>query len=127
MLSYSHITLKKRGGRKKGQKVNKVKAEPYVKTEVMDSHRTHEVYGLRQVVKRKRFTDEISEPSDLDLGSHHLWKYDNEMCLNSIEMTTFSIGISSADLVVTKHRGLKLDGAIGQGEICNSLKSEKKI
>ena len=23
-----------------------------------------------------------------------------------------------------KHRGLKLDGAIGQGEICNSLKSE---
>ena len=23
------------------------------------------------------------------------------------------------------HRGLKLDGAIGQGEICNSLKSEK--
>ena len=24
-----------------------------------------------------------------------------------------------------KHRGLKLDGAIGQGEICNSLKSEK--
>jgi hypothetical protein len=71
MLSYSVITLKKRGGRKKGQKVNKVKAEPYVKTEVMDSHRTHEVYGLRQVVKRKRFTDEISEPSDLDLGSHH--------------------------------------------------------
>ena len=25
----------------------------------------------------------------------------------------------------TSHRGLKLDGAIGQGEICNSLKSEK--
>ena len=24
-----------------------------------------------------------------------------------------------------RHRGLKLDGAIGQGEICNSLKSEK--
>ena len=24
-----------------------------------------------------------------------------------------------------EHRGLKLDGAIGQGEICNSLKSEK--
>ena len=24
-----------------------------------------------------------------------------------------------------KHRGLKLDGAIGQGKICNSLKSEK--
>ena len=23
-----------------------------------------------------------------------------------------------------EHRGLKLDGAIGQGEICNSLKSE---
>ena len=23
-----------------------------------------------------------------------------------------------------KHRGLKLDGAIGQGEICNSLKRE---
>ena len=23
------------------------------------------------------------------------------------------------------HRGLKLDGAIGQGKICNSLKSEK--
>ena len=23
------------------------------------------------------------------------------------------------------HKGLKLDGAIGQGEICNSLKSEK--
>ena len=23
------------------------------------------------------------------------------------------------------HRGLKLDGTIGQGEICNSLKSEK--
>jgi hypothetical protein len=22
------------------------------------------------------------------------------------------------------HRGLKLDGAIGQGEICNSIKSE---
>ena len=25
---------------------------------------------------------------------------------------------------LTNHRGLKLDGAIGQGEICNSLKSE---
>ena len=25
---------------------------------------------------------------------------------------------------ITRHRGLKLDGAIGQGEICNSLKSE---
>ena len=25
----------------------------------------------------------------------------------------------------TVHRGLKLDGAIGQGKICNSLKSEK--
>jgi len=25
---------------------------------------------------------------------------------------------------VIRHRGLKLDGAIGQGEICNSLKSE---
>ena len=24
----------------------------------------------------------------------------------------------------SSHRGLKLDGAIGQGEICNSLKSE---
>jgi hypothetical protein len=24
----------------------------------------------------------------------------------------------------SNHRGLKLDGAIGQGEICNSLKSE---
>ena len=24
----------------------------------------------------------------------------------------------------TMHRGLKLDGAIGQGEICNSLKIE---
>ena len=24
-----------------------------------------------------------------------------------------------------RHRGLKLDGAIGQGEICNSLKSEQ--
>ena len=28
-------------------------------------------------------------------------------------------------LVKPIHRGLKLDGAIGQGEICNSLKSEK--
>ena len=28
-------------------------------------------------------------------------------------------------LVRSMHRGLKLDGAIGQGEICNSLKSEK--
>ena len=26
---------------------------------------------------------------------------------------------------ISSHRGLKLDGAIGQGEICNSLKSEK--
>ena len=26
--------------------------------------------------------------------------------------------------LVTSHRGLKLDGAIGQGKICNSLKSE---
>ena len=25
---------------------------------------------------------------------------------------------------MSSHRGLKLDGAIGQGEICNSLKSE---
>ena len=25
---------------------------------------------------------------------------------------------------VFSHRGLKIDGAIGQGEICNSLKSE---
>ena len=28
-------------------------------------------------------------------------------------------------LTYIDHRGLKLDGAIGQGEICNSLKSEK--
>ena len=26
-------------------------------------------------------------------------------------------------IALSKHRGLKLDGAIGQGEICNSLKS----
>ena len=28
------------------------------------------------------------------------------------------------DRYYVNHRGLKLDGAIGQGEICNSLKSE---
>ena len=31
----------------------------------------------------------------------------------------------NADLRGVCHRGLRLDGAIGQGEICNSLKSEK--
>ena len=55
----------KKPGRKRGPKP-KVKEEPYIKTEVTDSHRTSEVYGLRKVVKRKKFTDEISEPSDLD-------------------------------------------------------------
>ena len=56
---------KRKSGRKPGQKMN-VKQEPYIKTEVMESYRTSEIYGLRKVVKRKRFTDEISEPSDLD-------------------------------------------------------------
>ena len=27
--------------------------------------------------------------------------------------------------IVINHRGLKLDGAIGQGKICNSLKTEE--
>ena len=35
------------------------------------------------------------------------------------------IGVVGNPWVV--HRGLKLDGAIGQGEICNSLKSEKNL
>ena len=56
---------KRKVGRKKGQKMN-IKSEPYIKTEIMDSHRTSAVYGLRTTVKRKRFTDEVSEPSDLD-------------------------------------------------------------
>ena len=59
--------VKRKGGRKPGQKPKiKEEPEPYVKTQVMESYRTSEVYGLRKVVKRKRFTDEISEPSDLD-------------------------------------------------------------
>ena len=38
---------KKKAGRKPGQKLN-VKTEPYIKTEVMDSHRVSERYGLRE-------------------------------------------------------------------------------
>ena len=33
--------------------------------------------------------------------------------------------VFSLKVHVLSHRGLELDGAIGQGEICNSLKSEK--
>lgn len=40
--------------------------EPYVKTVVMDTPRNPTVYGLRTKLKRKRFADEVSEPSDLD-------------------------------------------------------------
>ena len=44
--------------------------------------------------------------------------------------TDFWIELTRNDTIVLNHivivhRGLKLDGAIGQGEICNSLKSEK--
>ena len=42
----------RRVGRKKGQKVN-TKQEPYIKTEITDSHRTSAIYGLRTTVKRK--------------------------------------------------------------------------
>jgi hypothetical protein len=58
--------IKRRVGRKPGQKLN-IKSEPYMKIEVMDSERTSAIYGLRKSIKRKRFTDEVSEPSDLDL------------------------------------------------------------
>ena len=37
----------------------------------------------------------------------------------------FSIIATSMFRSMLDHRGLKLDGAIGQGEICNTLKSEK--
>ena len=56
---------RRRVGRKKGQKVN-AKQEPYIKTEITDSHRTSAIYGLRTTIKRKKFTDELSDPSDLD-------------------------------------------------------------
>ena len=55
---------RRRVGRKKGQK--NAKPEPYIKTEITDSHRTSAIYGLRTTIKRKKFTDELSEPSDLD-------------------------------------------------------------
>ena len=58
------VQPRRKGGRRKGQK-NAVH-EPYVKIEVTDSHRVSDHYGLRTTVKRKRFTDEVSEPSDLD-------------------------------------------------------------
>ena len=59
------VKPKKRVGRKPGQKLN-IPQVPYVKTEVTDSHRSSEVYGLRATVKRKWFTDLVSDPSDLD-------------------------------------------------------------
>ena len=37
-----------------------------VKTEVVDMFRTHSQYSLRNKITRKRFADEVSEPSDLD-------------------------------------------------------------
>ena len=40
----------------------------------------------------------------------------------TIEMITL---LHSTNVTNLNHRGLKLDGAIGQGEICNSLKREK--
>ena len=39
----------------------------------------------------------------------------------SLKRDWILLSLSYANLT---HRGLKLDGAIGQGEICNSLKSE---
>ena len=42
------------------------------------------------------------------------------LCFGARILMILKIGIG-----VIGHRGLKLDGAIGQGEICNSLKSEK--
>ena len=68
------IKPKRKVGRKPGQKLN-VKQEPYIKTEITDSHRTSAVYGLRTTVKRKRFTDEISEPSDLDIDDDEPEEY----------------------------------------------------
>ena len=43
--------------------------------------------------------------------------------LTFVNVTTTAY--SSHTLRITMHRGLKLYGAIGQGKICNSLKSEK--
>jgi hypothetical protein len=43
-----------------------VKEEPYVKTEILEPPRQETSYSLRRKIKRKRFADEVSDPSDLD-------------------------------------------------------------
>ena len=47
-------------------------------------------------------------------------KCTDELCFQAV---TFHRDVQT--ICELSHRGLKLDGAIGQGEICNSLKSEK--
>ena len=42
-----------------------------------------------------------------------------------MQVNTKAMEKTTRNANVLKHRGLKLDGAIGQEEICNSLKSEK--
>lgn len=48
---------------RKPRKRTKIESQPYVRTEVMETHRTSDKYALRATIKRKRFTDEVSEAS----------------------------------------------------------------
>jgi hypothetical protein len=52
--------------------------------------------------------------------------YCTNVAFLSIFPTVWGVALASSDSSVESiHRGLKLDGAIGQGKIYNSLKSEK--
>ncbi len=44
----------------------KAEVEPYMKTEVMETTRQDTTYRLRKRIKRKRFTDEVSDPESIE-------------------------------------------------------------
>ena len=65
----------------------------------------------------------------MDCHLLHWHSFQNHSTFDIIYLSTFSLPLDTNRLHIIVHypihRGLKLDGAIGQGEICNSLISEK--
>ena len=62
---------KKKVGRKPMKKSKAADREPLIKKEVVQrKHRAETVYTLRKNIKKVKFMDEVSEPSDLDEDEH---------------------------------------------------------
>ena len=88
-----------------------------------------QVYVLTCLMLWSQIAQSPSVPGGKWKGPHCTWTWRDN---NSTEKTeaiyrpwcTRVAGVLNI-LLRTSHRGLKLDGAIGQGEICNSLKSKK--